>query len=123
LIEARPLGLGPTDPIGVLLDDVVATLAGHLAEIEELSLRVLIDGRDSHREGGALHQRRPFGFGEPCLEMSCWMKSSKTSVMFWPWAAVMDLKVLCRSTGTLRFILSTCGSSAFLILLTFFHRK
>jgi hypothetical protein len=32
------------------------------------------------------------------------MKSSSTSVMFWPCAAVTDLKVLCSSIGTFKFM-------------------
>jgi hypothetical protein len=36
----------------------VAALGSHLAEIVELSFRMLIEGRDSHVEGGALHHKR-----------------------------------------------------------------
>src|SRR4051794_29639147 len=47
LIEPWPLCLGPGDPIGVLVHDLIATLGSHLPEIEKLRLRVLVDCRDS----------------------------------------------------------------------------
>ena len=55
-VESRTLGLGSTDPVGKLLDDLIATLLSHLAEVVELGLGVLIEGRDSHIEGGAFHR-------------------------------------------------------------------
>ena len=55
-VESRTLSLGSTDPVGKLLDDLVATLLSHLAEVVELGLGVLIEGRDSHIEGGAFHR-------------------------------------------------------------------
>ena len=48
LIEPRPPGLRTADPVGVLVDDFVATLAGHLAEIVQLGFGMLIDRRYPH---------------------------------------------------------------------------
>ena len=62
LIEPRPLRLGATDLVRVLLHDLITALGGQLTQVVELRLRVLIDGTDSEVEGGALHPRRPFGF-------------------------------------------------------------
>ena len=56
VIETRPLGFGSADPVGVLLDDLIAALLGHLAKVVELGLGVLIEGGDPHIEGGALHR-------------------------------------------------------------------
>ena len=44
LIEARPPGLRTADSVGVFVDNLEATLAGHLAKIVELCFRMLIDG-------------------------------------------------------------------------------
>ncbi len=55
-VESRTLSFGSTDSVGILLDDLIATLLGHLAEVIELGLGVLIEGRDSHIEGGAFHR-------------------------------------------------------------------
>ena len=55
-IESRTLGFGPTDPVGILLNDLIATLLGHLVQVVELGLGVLVEGGDSHIEGGALHR-------------------------------------------------------------------
>ena len=74
-------------------------------------------------KGGAFHLRRPFGFGDECFATYFWMNSSSTSVMFFPSAAVTDLKLLCSSMGTFRFIRFTCCSSGCLIFLTSFHRR
>ena len=57
LIEPRAPGLRPTDPVRILFDDLVPALLGHHPEIMELGLRVLVQGRDTHVEGGALHKR------------------------------------------------------------------
>ena len=57
LVEARPAGLHAGDPVRVLVDDLEAALANHLAKVEELSFRVLVDGGDSHVKAGALHGR------------------------------------------------------------------
>ena len=43
-IESRPFGLHAADPIGVLVDDLVAALGSHLAQVEELCFRMLVDG-------------------------------------------------------------------------------
>ncbi len=56
LIQTGPAGLGAADPIGVLLDDLIAALGGHLAQVVELGLGMLIDGRDPHVKGGAFHK-------------------------------------------------------------------
>ena len=55
-VESGTLSLGSTDPVRILLDDLIATLLSHLAEVVELGLGVLIEGRDSHIEGGAFHR-------------------------------------------------------------------
>ena len=55
-VESGTLGFGPTDPVGILFDDRISPLLGHLAEVIELGLGMLIEGRDSHIEGGALHR-------------------------------------------------------------------
>jgi hypothetical protein len=47
-IESRPAGLRPGDPVGVLMDDLISALTGHLAEIEELGFGMLVKGRDPH---------------------------------------------------------------------------
>src|ERR1700751_3709923 len=98
MIQTRAACLHPGDPVGKIGDDVIAALHGHLMEVVELGLGMLIDGRDPHVEGGAFHLRRPFGL--VAVEWSptySWMYFNSTSVMFWPWAAVMDLKALCSS--------------------------
>jgi len=57
LIESWPAGFRTGDPVRVLLHDLEATLGSQLAKVEELGFRVLVDGRDSHIQGGALHGR------------------------------------------------------------------
>jgi hypothetical protein len=42
----------------------IAALDGHLAQIEKLGLRVLIDTGDPHIKDSTFHLRRPFGSGE-----------------------------------------------------------
>ena len=64
LIQTGAARLRAADPVRILFDDLIAALAGHLLEIVELGFRMLIDGRDPHVEGGPLHLRRPFCFGE-----------------------------------------------------------
>jgi len=82
------------DPVRVLFDDLIAALPGHLMEVVELSFWMMIKGADPQVEGGALHERRRFAFEEVFFVMYHWMNSSSTSVMFLPWAAVVDLKLL-----------------------------
>src|SRR3954464_4397003 len=82
---------------------------------------MLVHARDPHVESGAFHLRRPLGFGDEFLLTYSWINSRRTSVMFWPWAAVAALKVLCNSTGTFRFIRFTCCGSGCLIALTSFQ--
>ncbi len=60
-IEARPACFHAGDLVGDLPDYLIAALGGHLAEIVELGLGMLIDGRDPHIQDGAFHRRRPFG--------------------------------------------------------------
>ncbi len=120
LVESGAAGLRPGDPVNIFMDDFVAALGGHLAEVEELSLRVLIQAGDPKIQGGAFHWRRLFCFLAicPCSATYCWMCSINTSVMFTPWAAVADLKALWSSMGTFRFKRFTSDSVAFLIFLT-----
>src|SRR5271163_2678317 len=56
-IKTRPPGFGAADRVGILLDDLVAALLSHLAEVVELSLGVLVQGRHTHVQCGALHKR------------------------------------------------------------------
>ena len=95
LIEAWPAGLGAADPVGVLADNFVAALAGHLAEVVELRFRMLIEGRHPHIESGAFHPRRLFlGVTLPCLATYLWINSNRTVVISVPLAAVVALKAL-----------------------------
>ena len=55
LIEAGAPRLRAGDLVGVLVDDLEAALSGERTEIMELGLRMLIDGRNPHIEGGAFH--------------------------------------------------------------------
>ena len=55
LIQTRTPGFGTGDLVCILLDDLIVALSGHLLEIVQLGLRVLIQGGDSQVEGGALH--------------------------------------------------------------------
>jgi hypothetical protein len=47
-IETRPARFRAGDPVRELLDDLISALLGHLAEIEELGFRMLIEGGDPH---------------------------------------------------------------------------
>jgi hypothetical protein len=49
--------------------DLVAPLAGHLAQVVQLRLGMLVESRDSHIQRCALQTRRPFFIGvvDPCL--------------------------------------------------------
>jgi hypothetical protein len=55
-IESWTPGFGSTDPVRILLNDLIAALLGHLAKVVELGLRVLIERGDTQIEGGALHR-------------------------------------------------------------------
>ena len=55
LIQSGPAGFRSGDAVGVLDDHFQAALGSHLTQVEELRLGVLVDGRDSHVEGGARH--------------------------------------------------------------------
>ena len=46
--EPWPERLHAADPVRVLLDDLIAALSGHLTQVVNLRLRVLIDGTDPH---------------------------------------------------------------------------
>ena len=61
LVKAGPFGLRAADSVGVLGYDLEAALAGHLPEVIQLRLRMLIDSADPHIEPGALHARLLFG--------------------------------------------------------------
>ena len=63
-VQPGAFGLRPGDPVCVFVDDLIAALGGHLAEIMKLCLRMLIDAGDPHIKDGTFHLRRPFGFGE-----------------------------------------------------------
>jgi hypothetical protein len=47
-IQTGPARLRARDPVFVLFDDLISALLGHLAEIIELSFRMLIERRDPH---------------------------------------------------------------------------
>jgi len=64
VFESGPACLDAGDLVGKLGHDFVAALGSHLAQVEQLTLRVLIDARHPGVDGGALHKRRPVGFGE-----------------------------------------------------------
>ena len=55
LIEAWPARFGAGDLVRILPHDLEAALDSHLAEVVQLGFRMLVDGRDSHVECGALH--------------------------------------------------------------------
>jgi hypothetical protein len=63
LVKAGPFGLRTADLVGVLGYDLEAALAGHLPEVIQLRLRMLIDSAHPHIEPGALHARLLFGLG------------------------------------------------------------
>ena len=85
-IETGPFGLGAAGSIGVLVDDLIAALRSHLAQVEQLCFRVLIDSRDPHVESGALHARLLFfcGVVYPCLATYFSMNSISTVVISTP---------------------------------------
>jgi hypothetical protein len=56
LVETRPSCFGSRDPVRILASDLEVPLLSHLAEVVELSFRVLIKGGDSHVQGRALHK-------------------------------------------------------------------
>jgi hypothetical protein len=68
LVQTGPARFRAGDPVGELLNDLIAALLSHLAEIEELGFGMLVKSADPHVEGGALHGRRRFVFGEECFE-------------------------------------------------------
>jgi hypothetical protein len=55
-IETWAFSFGSTDSVRILLDALIATLLSHLTEVVELGLGVLIERRDTHVKGGALHR-------------------------------------------------------------------
>jgi len=69
LIEAWPPSFGAADSVGLLMHDIEAALVGHLPEVVQLRLRVLVKGADPHIQDGAFHPRRPFfrGVKDRCL--------------------------------------------------------
>ena len=48
LIEPRPPGLAPGDPVSVFRNDLVTALGSHLPEIVQLRLGMLVDGGHAH---------------------------------------------------------------------------
>jgi len=60
LIEAGALCFRTADLVGVLVDDLEATLRGEAAQIVQLGFGVLIDSRHAHVKGRTFHPRRPF---------------------------------------------------------------
>jgi hypothetical protein len=48
VVEPRPLRLGPADAVGVLANDFVTALSGHLSQVMQLGLGMLIDRRHPH---------------------------------------------------------------------------
>jgi hypothetical protein len=70
LVKAGTARPGAGDAVGVLLDDFEAALGGHLAQVVQLCLGVLIDARDPHVQSGTFHLRRSFDsfFDWPYLE-------------------------------------------------------
>jgi hypothetical protein len=61
LIETRASRFRTTDLVGVLVDDLEATLRGEAAQVVELGFGVLIHRRDTHVQGRTFaHPRRPF---------------------------------------------------------------
>ena len=47
-IESWPAGLRAADRVGILLDDLIAALLGHLVQVVELRFGVLVEGADPH---------------------------------------------------------------------------
>ncbi len=62
LVQSGTLDPGAADPVRILLDDLVAALLGHLAEVMQLGLGMLIESGDRHIEGGALHREVLFRY-------------------------------------------------------------
>ena len=54
-IQPGPARLGAGYPVGILGDDLEAALCGHLAKVEELCFRVLVQAADSQIKTGAHH--------------------------------------------------------------------
>ena len=55
LIEPGPPYAGAAHPICILLDDLIAALLSHLAQVIELCFWMLIESGDTQVQGGALH--------------------------------------------------------------------
>jgi hypothetical protein len=55
-VQRRTPSFGTRDSVvGVLINDLKSTLARKLAELVQLSFRVLVEGRDSDVKAGTLH--------------------------------------------------------------------
>jgi len=61
--------IGAADPFGVLMHDIEAALAGHLPEVVQLRLGVLVKGADPQIQDGTFHLRCPLlcGVKDRCL--------------------------------------------------------
>ena len=64
LIEPWPARLRAADLVHILLHDFKAALGSQLTQVKDLRLGVLVIARNPCVQGGALHLRRPFGFGD-----------------------------------------------------------
>ena len=59
IAESWATGFSSADVIGILGDDLIAALPGHVDEITALGLGMLIEARDPEIESGASHLRHP----------------------------------------------------------------
>jgi len=59
LVEARPLGLGAGDAVGIFGDDLEAALVSHRAEIVKLGFGVLVESGYAQIEGHSFHRGTP----------------------------------------------------------------
>ena len=57
LVKTRAACPGPSNAVGVALDNLIAALLGHAFQIMDLSFRVLIQSRNPQVEGGAFQAR------------------------------------------------------------------
>jgi hypothetical protein len=55
VIQTRPTSFSPGDPVGVLGNDLKASLPGHRAKIIELRFRVLVNTRYAQIESYSFH--------------------------------------------------------------------
>jgi hypothetical protein len=68
-IESWPTSFPAADAVvRVFLDDLKSALSSEVSQFVELILRVLIDGRDAHVQGGTLHTDASGRYVEQSLE-------------------------------------------------------